>query len=114
MGLKTLNVMGKSQKEVNDSLPIKVKLSKLNLIYLIIQFDAVIECTGRHECIIIAIYAAKPGSKVVLVGLGQRDKMYELPITHAAVSLRFNSNKNYPIQGVREGIGAISFSGYFK
>ena len=34
IGLKTLNVMGKSQKEVNDSLPIKVKLSKLNLIYI--------------------------------------------------------------------------------
>ena len=31
MGLKTLNVMGKSQKEVNDSLPIKVKLSKFYL-----------------------------------------------------------------------------------
>lgn len=39
----------------------------------------------------IAIYAAKPGSKVVLVGLGQRDKMYELPITHAAVSYKLNS-----------------------
>ena len=26
MGLKTLNVMGKSQKEVNDSLPVKVSL----------------------------------------------------------------------------------------
>ena len=37
----------------------------------------------------IAIYAAKPGSKVVLVGLGQRDKMYELPITHAAVSYSY-------------------------
>ena len=53
---------------------------------LLFKFDAVIECTGRHECMKIAIYAAKPGSKVVLVGLGQRDKMYELPITHAAVS----------------------------
>ena len=52
--------------------------------------DAVIECTGRLECMKIAIYAAKPGSKVVLVGLGQRDKMYELPITHAAVSFENN------------------------
>ena len=30
MGLKTLNVMGKSQKEVNDSLPIKVTLGISN------------------------------------------------------------------------------------
>ena len=49
-----------------------------------------IECTGRLECMKIAIYAAKPGSKVVLVGLGQRDKMYELPITHAAVSFKLH------------------------
>ena len=50
------------------------------------KFNAVIECTGRIECVNMGIYAAKPGSTIVLVGLGQRDKMYSMPITHAAVS----------------------------
>lgn len=72
MGFQTVNVMNKSEKDI---------LNKFGR-----KFDAVIECTGRHECVKISIYAAKPGSTVVLVGLGQRDKLYELPITHAAVN----------------------------
>ena len=71
MGFKGVNVANLSVDEV---------LKKLGGTY-----DAVIECTGRHECVKIAIYSAKPGSTVVLVGLGQRDKLYELPMTHAAV-----------------------------
>jgi len=71
MGINTINVTNQSEAYL---------LAKLG------KFDAVIECTGRVEAVRLAIYAAKPGSTVVLVGLGQRDKLYSLPITHAAVN----------------------------
>ena len=44
----------------------------------------------------MGIYAAKPGSTIVLVGLGQRDKMYSMPITHAAVSLYKDTYSHIP------------------
>jgi len=93
MGIKTVNVMNKSQDEL---------LSTLG------KFDAVIECTGRVECITLGIYAAKPGSTIVLVGLGQRDKLYSLPITHAAVNeidIRgvFRYRNTWPVKGFFNG-----------
>ena len=45
MGLNTLNVMGKSQKEVNDSLPIKVILTSWFLISIIIF--SLVRCSYR-------------------------------------------------------------------
>ena len=71
LGFKTVNVMSKTREQI---------LSELDQ-----KFDAVMECTGRTECMQLAIYAAKPGSTVVLVGLAPRDKMYELPIMLASV-----------------------------
>ena len=83
MGFQGLNVVNMNVDQVVENLGAK--------------YDAVVECTGRHECVKIGIYAAKPGSTVVLVGLGQRDKLYELPMTHAAVGTFMSYSPFYKI-----------------
>jgi len=72
MGFDVLNVRNMGEKEILKNVGPK--------------FDAAIECTGRLECMRVCIYSSKPGSKVVFVGLGQRDKLYEFPITYAAIN----------------------------
>lgn len=45
--------------------------------------DAVFECTGGESALQSAIYAAKPGGKIMLVGMG--NKVQTLPIGEAAL-----------------------------
>ena len=45
-------------------------------------FDVVLECTGVEACTQAAIYAARPGGKVVIVGMG--NPVQTLPISAAA------------------------------
>lgn len=46
-------------------------------------FDVVLECTGAEACTQAAIYAARPGGKVVIVGMG--NPVQTLPISAAAL-----------------------------
>lgn len=46
-------------------------------------FDVVLECTGVEACTQAAIYAARPGGKVVIVGMG--NPVQTLPISAAAL-----------------------------
>ena len=45
-------------------------------------FDVVLECTGAETCTQAAIYAARPGGRVVIVGMG--NPVQTLPISAAA------------------------------
>ena len=46
-------------------------------------FDVVLECTGAEACTQTAIYATRPGGKVVIVGMG--NPVQTLPISAAAL-----------------------------
>ena len=46
-------------------------------------FDVVLECTGAEACTQAAIYATRPGGKVVIVGMG--NPVQTLPISAAAL-----------------------------
>ena len=46
-------------------------------------FDVVLECTGAEACTQTAIYATRPGGKVVIVGMG--NPIQTLPISAAAL-----------------------------
>ncbi|KAF2749160.1 sorbitol dehydrogenase-like protein [Sporormia fimetaria CBS 119925] len=47
------------------------------------EFDAVFECTGVPSCLQAAIYATRPGGKVMLIGMGT--PVQTLPISVAAL-----------------------------
>ncbi|KAI9734158.1 MAG: hypothetical protein M1818_006636 [Claussenomyces sp. TS43310] len=47
------------------------------------RFDAVFECTGVEACVQTAIYATRPGGKVLLIGMGT--PIQTLPISAAAL-----------------------------
>ncbi|KAK4222612.1 chaperonin 10-like protein [Podospora fimiseda] len=47
------------------------------------EVDATFECTGAESCLQSAIYATKPGGKVVLIGMG--NPIQTLPISAAAL-----------------------------
>ncbi|KAG9246815.1 chaperonin 10-like protein [Calycina marina] len=47
------------------------------------EVDAVFECTGMESCLQAAIYATKPGGRVMLIGMGQ--PVQTLPISSAAL-----------------------------
>ncbi|CAK7563853.1 MAG: hypothetical protein SEPTF4163_001730 [Sporothrix epigloea] len=47
------------------------------------QFDVVFECTGVPSCVQTAIYATRPGGKVMLIGMGT--PVQTLPISAAAL-----------------------------
>ncbi|KAK4161437.1 sorbitol dehydrogenase [Cladorrhinum sp. PSN259] len=47
------------------------------------EVDATFECTGAESCLQTAIYATKPGGKVVLIGMG--NPIQTLPISAAAL-----------------------------
>ena len=46
-------------------------------------FDVVIECTGAEPCTQAAVYATRPGGKVIIVGMG--NPVQTLPISAAAL-----------------------------
>lgn len=47
------------------------------------EADAVFDCTGVPSCVQTAIYAARPGGRVLLVGMG--NPVYTLPVSAAAL-----------------------------
>ncbi|CAK7243260.1 MAG: hypothetical protein STHCBS139747_004777 [Sporothrix thermara] len=47
------------------------------------SFDVVFECTGVPSCVQTAIYATRPGGKVMLIGMGT--PVYTLPVSAAAL-----------------------------
>ena len=47
------------------------------------EFDTVFECTGAESCVQAAIYATKPGGRVMLVGMG--NPIQTLPLSAAAL-----------------------------
>ncbi|CAI4213494.1 unnamed protein product [Parascedosporium putredinis] len=47
------------------------------------EFDAVFECTGVQSCLQTAIYATRPGGKVMILGMGS--PVQTLPISAAAL-----------------------------
>ena len=47
------------------------------------EFDTVFDCTGVPSCVQAAIYATRPGGRVVLVGMG--NPVYALPVSAAAL-----------------------------
>ncbi|OCK80091.1 sorbitol dehydrogenase-like protein [Lepidopterella palustris CBS 459.81] len=49
----------------------------------VVEFDAVFECTGVPSCVQAAIYANRPGGKVMLIGMGT--PIQTLPISAAAL-----------------------------
>ncbi|KAK9427036.1 NAD(P)-binding protein [Lipomyces doorenjongii] len=46
-------------------------------------FDAVFECTGAESCVRVGVYAARPSSSVLLVGMGP--PIQTLPMSMAAI-----------------------------
>ena len=69
-------------------------------------FDVVLECTGAEACTQAAIYATRPGGKVVIVGMG--NPVQTLPISTAAhrevdILGTFRYANTYP-----EAIGLVS------
>lgn len=46
-------------------------------------FDVVLECTGAEACTQTAIYATRPGGKIVIVGMG--NPIQTLPLSAAAL-----------------------------
>ena len=47
------------------------------------EVDVTFDCTGVPSCVQAAIYAARPGGKVMLIGMGT--PVYTLPMSHAAL-----------------------------